>query len=110
MRKRFDSLTERAKDRLARIAAAFLILSAGIVYIYPSITITSSMYDYSSKLGEIERLSERLDRLNLEIAAVGSTEYIERVAIEELGMVYPEPSAVVFIARRRAAGQAVSDR
>ncbi len=91
----------RITDALSYTVAVTFVLIGTFVYVYPSLTATHLMYDYSDRIRELEKARELNKKLRLEIAALRSYDYIERRAVEGLGFVRPRPEQVVIIAKKR---------
>lgn len=96
----------REKARLGSAAVAqyavsvVLLMSAMLIYIYPSIRSTSLMYEYSRKFNELTELRELEKKVRLELSTLRSYDFIEKKAVEELGFVQPSPGQVVIIAKK----------
>lgn len=96
----------REKARLSGGAVAqyavsvVLLMSAMLIYIYPSIRSTSLMYEYSRKFNELTELRELEKKVRLELSTLRSYDFIEKKAVEELGFVQPSPGQVVIIAKK----------
>jgi cell division protein FtsB len=77
-----------------------LILLAMLFYIYPSISSTSLMYEYSSVTRDLSDIKELNKKMRLELSTLRSYDFIEKRAVNDLGFVFPAQGQVVIIAKK----------
>lgn len=87
----------RAVSIVAYLAVVSVPVAALLFYIVQGVQVIRTGY-------EIDQLHERLqearterDRLEVELASLGSLAVVERLAVKELGMVSPSPGQVVAV-------------
>ncbi len=88
-------LLDGATGRLARTAAALLLLAAlGVFHVWSRTRVVATGY----ALGELQRdhvaLTAEHDRLRIEVETLRSPAVLERVARQRLGMAPPAPGTV----------------
>jgi cell division protein FtsL len=72
-------------------------VGASLFYVWSRIQVIRLGYEISNALKEERALVEANKRLRLEIATLKSYSRIEKVAVEELKMVKPQPDQVIVI-------------
>lgn len=82
------------------VLSAMLILLAMLFYIYPSISSTSLMYEYSSVTRDLSDIKELNKKMRLELSTLRSYDFIEKRAVNDLGFVFPAQGQVVIIAKK----------
>ncbi|VAX17146.1 hypothetical protein MNBD_NITROSPINAE02-1339 [hydrothermal vent metagenome] len=95
---------EKVKVRGKAVAlytlSAILCLMAALIYIYPSIRVTGLMYEYFNHKKTLAGLKDINKKMNLEISALRSYDFIERRAVVDLGYVFPSHGQVVIIVKK----------
>ena len=89
----------RNKNRKIMFRSLFLfgiVLVVGLAFLAYSSQIN---YRINETEQNIAKLENEIENLNLEIAANSSPEIIEKKAIEELGMEYPNASQYIYLDR-----------
>ena len=86
----------------------FLIFFAGFVCI--TMVVMSALsaeirHENNQLISENEELSGEVETISVKIKSVNSVEHIEKVAREDLGMVYPESGQCVTITDKDAPGE-----
>ena len=86
----------------------FLIFFVGFVCI--AMVVMSALsaeirHENNILINENEELSGEVETISVKIKSVNSVEHIEKVAREDLGMVYPESSQTVKITEKDAPGE-----
>ena len=82
------------------VLSALLILLAMLFYIYPSISSTSLMYEYSKVTRQLSERKELNKKMKLELSTLRSYDFIEKRAMNDLGFVFPAQGQVVIIAKK----------
>jgi cell division protein FtsL len=75
----------------------FVLLSAGISYVWINFQRTQMGYELSELKKEIGRIEGYNRKLKLEIAFLKSPEKLEYKAVKEFGLRPPSPEQVVFL-------------
>ncbi len=92
-----EEVTVNLKDR-ARLLLLLVILGAlGVGLIITAAYSTQVKLETNSIIAQTKAMQGEIDNLNLEIKKSGNISYIEEIAVNELGMVYPEFSQIAFI-------------
>jgi len=79
------------------IALLFVFLLTGIGYVWSNFERTQIGYDLSELKKEEFGLREINRKLRLEIAIYKAPKYLEKIAIEKLGMKQPSPEQIVVL-------------
>ena len=79
------------------IGAVLIIFLFSFIYLWSRVKVTRYGYEISSAVTERAALSEEKRRLGMEITRLKSPERIERVAKDDLGLVYPTGDQIVRI-------------
>lgn len=95
-----DKAPIRSKTIAVFIASGGLCLVAALIYIYPSIRVTGLMYEYFDHKKTLSGIAELNKKMNLEISALRSYDFIERRAVMDFGYVFPDPGQVVIIRKK----------
>jgi len=91
----------RARFRLTTnacygIALIFLLVGV-LIYLWPRLQMVKQVYHYQALLSQYKTLSEEQRRLKIDLGTLQSLSRIDRVAREQLGMVFPESSQFVLV-------------
>lgn len=96
--------TSRRRRRRLKLAPRFWVLLGLVTFIYVGAAYTAGfmkIYDMGKRIQAAEealtRALEENDRLRAELEYIRSDEYIEAIAREQLGLVYPGETAVVVV-------------
>lgn len=82
------------------VMSVVLLMLALLFYIYPSIRVTSLMYEYSKASRSLAQLKELNKKMKLELSTLSSYDFIEKRAMNDLGFVFPAQGQVVIIAKK----------
>lgn len=94
-RKRKNRKKVGLKLKIFGISIAIMLLCLSIVLRYAYIT--QYKYDITSLENEIIELNKAKQQLMVELEKIKDSEWIEREAIEELGLTYPTSEQTVFV-------------
>ncbi len=95
-----EKVQVRGKAVALYTLSAILCLTASIIYIYPSIRVTGLMYEYFNHKKTLAGLKDINKKMNLEISALRSYDFIERRAVVDLGYVFPSQGQVVIVVKK----------
>ena len=95
----------RARSVILYLAAVLLPLSALLFLILQGVQVIRTGYEIDGLKDRLQVLQAEKDRLEVELATLGSLETIEALAARDLGMVRPGPGQVVTV-RITASGPA----
>lgn len=105
-RRRDRGLVKRGLSRRsapAVVAAAILVALTIFGVLLAQVVLAQSGFEMQRLREEVARANEEHARLVLKAAKLGSSERIERVAIDQLGMMYPEQMPEYIVANVRTA-------
>lgn len=110
VRRRDRRLVKRGRTRLmapAVVVAVILVAAAVFGILLAQVVLAQSGFKMQQLREEVAEAEETHARLVLKAAKLSSAERIERVAIEELGMVFPEtaPEYIVANVKTRSSRQ-----
>jgi cell division protein FtsL len=77
------------------LASIILILGSIFIYLWSRIAVLEKGYHFSTLKSTYRILKEENKRLKLEKAEISSLESIEKIAREELGLIFPEDDQMV---------------
>jgi cell division protein FtsL len=87
-----------SKSKVFLIALLMVFFIGGsLFYVWSRIRVVQLGYEISYAMKEGRRLAEENKRLRVEIATLKSYARIEKIAMEELGMIKPKPEEVIVI-------------
>jgi len=94
----------RRNPRNMRFTAFAFLVAAAIVgvlffYIWCRLSVVSMGYDISEANRERGALMERNRRLKIEFMELKSPQRIERIALEELGLVHPSEGQIIKVGK-----------
>jgi len=84
----------RATPGMAVIVIMFML---SMTFVVKHVWINFLGFQISGLKNEIVNIQTNNDKMKLKIASVGSLEKVEEIAVNELGMVYPENESVHYI-------------
>jgi len=82
---------------LSTIAIVVFIATLMSTYIYKSSLVNEAKYDIFNLKAEIKSLNAQIEELNADIENQTELKNIEKIAMEELNMVYPSAEQMVYI-------------
>ncbi len=95
--KRASNDTEQTQFLPIALGVVLIIFLFSFIYLWSRVNVTKYGYEISSAVTARASLSEENRRLSMEITRLKSPERIERVAKDELGLVYPTADQIVRI-------------
>ena len=93
------------QDRRRIMFVIFFIGFVCITVVVMSALSAELRHENNLLINENEELSGEVETINVKIKSVNSVEHIEKVAREDLGMVYPESDQCVHITDKDAPGE-----
>lgn len=88
---------KRHRELFMVVMTALVLTVAVIVYAWPHFEIIRLGYRMEELREQRETLTEEKRQLELQLATESDPERIERIATEELGMIYPDADHVVVL-------------
>lgn len=85
------------KKFLAYLIFVTCFLVGLFLYIWPTMQLLQSGFQYSGMEMQRERLSEENRALRVELGALTSLDRVEQIARDELGMVAPGENQVIYV-------------
>ncbi len=79
------------------IFMAVAIMAVAILYVWSHNHMTALEYQVASEISKKETLQEEQKKLRVKLATMRSPKRIASIAMEKLGMVYPDREQVVFL-------------
>lgn len=98
-----NSRKKRSKFHLTRrqifliILMLFLFMGSGIGYVWSTFRRTQIGYDLSQLKREEIRLRDQNRKLRLDLAILKSPQYLEKMAIQKLGLRQPTPEQIIIL-------------
>lgn len=84
--------------KAALLSIYILIFTIGaFFYMWPHHQMIKIGYEYQELIVKHEKLFQENKILRLEIASIKSLDRIERLAIEELGFIFPKKEQIMFL-------------
>lgn len=96
-RSRSEEVTVNFKDKAKMLLLLVVLGFVGVGLIVTAAYSTQVKLTTNSLIAQAEDVQGEIDNLNLEIKKSGNISYIEEVAVNQLGMTYPEFSQIAFI-------------
>jgi cell division protein FtsL len=91
----------QSKEHIIFCLMLVLVLAAVVLLITQYSQTVFASYRINKLERKIQLLNEEQNRLEVEVAKLGSLERIERVAVEELGLQYPDLNQLRLLEARR---------
>lgn len=93
------------QDRRRIMFLIFFVGFVSIAMVVMSALAAEIRHENNILINENEELSGEVETISVKIKSVNSVEHIEKVAREDLGMVYPESKQCVHITEKDAPGE-----
>jgi len=96
---RKESLAREGNRNLILVAliAGFVSIGSCLFYVWSHHQMISLGYETSQTIRQERELLEKNKKLRLELAALKSPSRIERIALQELGMVRPQKEQLIIV-------------
>jgi cell division protein FtsL len=75
----------------------FLILFIALGHIWQRVTLLELSQDVKDLKGQLSEVQKKYKYLNIEIAALGSVQRIESIALGDLSLTYPQAEKIVYL-------------
>jgi len=87
----------KAAKKISMFGVVAAFAAASIMLVAHYTTMISVNYQIDRSRSELRSLQDRQQHLKLEIASLRSPERLERIALEEIGMQYPQQSQFIIL-------------
>jgi cell division protein FtsL len=74
-----------------------LILLIALGHVWQRVTVLKLSQDAKSLKGELSEIEKRYKYLNIEIASLSSVERIQSIAVDALGLTYPQAEKIIYL-------------